>query len=71
MARWLELYINISLQIQELTVSLLQLISYAQLHWTHTKKLEIVIEKSARREVTTVQLLNTKSLRQEYRTITH
>ena len=29
--RWLEIYINISLQ----------LISYVQLHWTHTKEVEI------------------------------
>ena len=47
-----------------------QLISYAQLHWTHTKKVETVIEKTARREVTTVQLLKTKSL-PEYKKITH
>ena len=46
--RWLEIYTNISLQLQEFTVSLLQLISYVQLHWTHTNEVEIVIEKSAR-----------------------
>ena len=38
---WLEIYINISLQLQEFTVNLLQLISYVQLHWTHTKEVEI------------------------------
>ena len=37
-----------SLQLWEFIVTLLQLISYVQLHWTHTKEVEIVIEKSAR-----------------------
>ena len=38
---WLEIYINISLQLQEFTVNILQLISYVQLHWTYTKEVEI------------------------------
>ena len=41
--RWLEIYINISLQLQEFTVSLLQFISYVQLHLTHTKEVEIAL----------------------------
>ena len=43
--RWLEIYISISLQLQEFKENLLQPISYIQLSWTHPREIASLDEK--------------------------